>query len=201
MSDLKHTTPPRNSTDEHKGASYRRIPPHGDVSPDGSRIWPRPSRSSRVIIWGGTAIVAAAATAGAVLAIRHVADMISGQPAPDPQPSNPRSSLAAKPARAASEHRPQPKPQPAADSPRLKPKKPRRPLLEEIEDTNRRLTHSVDGVVATLGGAFASFCKVASQAETVMRTFQSSADLVRTAMAHREKAAPEQAQHKDRHQD
>lgn len=60
------------------GHSARPIPPHGDVSPDGERIWPQPSMTSRVLVYGGAAIAAAAATAGVVLAARKVADMVTG---------------------------------------------------------------------------------------------------------------------------
>ena len=61
----------------HVAPQPRRIPPHGDVSPDGKHTWPKPSRSARWLTWGGTAIAAAAVTAGAVLAARHVADLLS----------------------------------------------------------------------------------------------------------------------------
>lgn len=63
---------------EPSGHASRRIPPHGDVSRDGERIWPRPSMTSRVVVYGGAAIAAAAATAGVVLAARKVADMVTG---------------------------------------------------------------------------------------------------------------------------
>lgn len=56
----------------------RPIPPHGDVSPEGDRIWPEPSMTTRVLVYGGTALAAAAATAGAVLAVRKVADLVTG---------------------------------------------------------------------------------------------------------------------------
>lgn len=60
------------------GHTSRPIPPHGDVSRDGERAWPRPSMTSRVLVYGGAAVAAAAATAGAVLAARKVADMVTG---------------------------------------------------------------------------------------------------------------------------
>ncbi|MBV0890573.1 hypothetical protein KTN05_01755 [Paracoccus sp. Z118] len=52
--------------------------PHGDVSLDGKSAWPEPSLTSRIVVWGGTGIVAAALTAGAVLAVRKVADLVTG---------------------------------------------------------------------------------------------------------------------------
>ena len=56
----------------------QKVLPHGDVTPDGSRPWPKPSMTSRVLVYGGAAVAAAAVTAGAVLAVRTIADRISG---------------------------------------------------------------------------------------------------------------------------
>lgn len=56
---------------------YRRIPPHGDVSPDGERIWPRPSATARLLVWGGTAAAAVAVTAGTALLLRRIGDALS----------------------------------------------------------------------------------------------------------------------------
>jgi hypothetical protein len=65
-------------TSERSDHVSRRIPPHGDVSPEGDRAWPRPSMTSRVVVYGGTALAAAAATAAAVLAVKKVADVVTG---------------------------------------------------------------------------------------------------------------------------
>lgn len=56
----------------------RRTIPSGRVSPDGKRAWPQPSLTSRILVYGGMGIVAAAATAGAVLAVRAGVDAIAG---------------------------------------------------------------------------------------------------------------------------
>ena len=61
----------------------RRIPPHGDVSPQGDRIWPQPSTSAKLLVYGGTALGVAAATAAGVLAVRKIADLVSGNDALD----------------------------------------------------------------------------------------------------------------------
>ncbi|SEH70560.1 hypothetical protein [Paracoccus alkenifer] len=61
----------------------RRIPPHGDVSPEGDRIWPQPSNTARLLVYGGTALGVAAATAAGVLAVRKIADLVSGNDALD----------------------------------------------------------------------------------------------------------------------
>lgn len=50
----------------------RRVPPSGDVSYDGSRPWPRPALSSKLLVWGGIGVAAAAASAGAVLGVRAI---------------------------------------------------------------------------------------------------------------------------------
>ncbi|AGT07831.1 hypothetical protein JCM7686_0722 [Paracoccus aminophilus JCM 7686] len=73
------------------GSPYesRRIPPSGDVSPDGSRIWPQPSTTSKLLVWGGMGIAAAALTAGAVIAGRHVGEMIRGEDKPQPRAPRP----------------------------------------------------------------------------------------------------------------
>lgn len=56
----------------------RRTLPHGDVTRDGAHAWPRPSMTSRVLVYGGAALAAAAVTAGTVLAVRKVADLVTG---------------------------------------------------------------------------------------------------------------------------
>ena len=53
----------RQETYQPSGHASRPIPPHGDVSPDGRRVWPQPSMTSRVLVYGGMGIAAAAATA------------------------------------------------------------------------------------------------------------------------------------------
>lgn len=64
----------------------RHVPPHGRVSPDGIRVWPTPSPAAKWLVWGGTALAAAALTAGAAMAARHVVDALSGDRAAPPQP-------------------------------------------------------------------------------------------------------------------
>lgn len=193
MHDEHHDSPPRKSPRprQERDSEYRRIPPHGDVSPDGSRIWPRPANSSRLIVWGGTAVATAAATAGAVMLMRHLADSItsSKQPASriysgdDDSALGPRSSAPAKPARTWTEANPA---KPSVQKTKLKPRK-SRPLIKEIEETSQRLTGSLDGVIASLGGALTGFCKVASQAGNIMRDFSDTADMVRTVLTPKSK--------------
>lgn len=184
------------------GSPYesRTIPPHGDVSPDGRRIWPRPSLATRVIVWGGTGLAVAGATAGAVIALRHVADLIGGNTR-DTAPGHRRQDHDADPGfqrrrrdapppvdyaireetsrerpyrQASQEERPRP--------PRPRRRAQRRNLVSEVETNSRRLTSSVDGVMASLSAALTGFLGVARQAGSVMREFGDAAALVRGLM-------------------
>lgn len=56
----------------------RVVLPHGTVSRDGAHAEPEHSLTSRVLVYGGAAIAAAALTAGAVLAVGTVVDIVSG---------------------------------------------------------------------------------------------------------------------------
>lgn len=56
----------------------QKVLPHGSVNREGDRAVPEHSMTSRVLVYGGAAIAAAAATAGVVLAVRKVADLVSG---------------------------------------------------------------------------------------------------------------------------
>ncbi len=58
-------------------------PPHGRVTPDGKRAYPHPSLTARVLVWGGMAVAAAAVTAGSVLAVNKVVDLVAGDDEPD----------------------------------------------------------------------------------------------------------------------
>ncbi len=77
--DAHRDAPPRHASASAAPTSpheSRRIPPSGDVSPDGKRIWPRPSLSAKILVWGGTGIAAAALTAGTILAARRIAEAV-----------------------------------------------------------------------------------------------------------------------------
>ncbi|MTH79488.1 hypothetical protein [Paracoccus aestuariivivens] len=160
----------------HNQPDFRRTPPHGDVSPDGRRAYPRPSPLAKWLVWGGTTIAAAALTAGSVIAARHVAGMISGDgrpPKPDPyRPDNaprPRMHLSVQP---------EPDHGPEARGPRPQ-RQPRRSLMEEIETNTASLTNNVDNVVRSVTAAVEGFHSVATQAHSIMREFGDAAELVR----------------------
>jgi len=158
----------------------RRIPPHGDVSPDGRHAYPRPSRLAKWLVWGGTGLAAAALTAGTVYAARHVADMISGHGGPKPRrrpaarPYQPDDAAAPRMGFSTPVH--------AGDEPA--PPRPRRhtnrpSLMEEVEANTASLTHSVEDVMRTVTTAVEGFRGVASQANAIIREFGDAADLVR----------------------
>lgn len=150
----------------------RHIPPHGDVSPDGKRIWPQPSRAARWLVWGGTALAVAGMTAGAVIAARKASDLLSDD----------------KPRRPVQPRMTPPGPPPSAQAPwqddRPRPPRPRRKrrLMDEVQENTAHLGNSVDGVMRSLTSALSGFRTVAGQAGSIMREFSDAADLVRGVM-------------------
>ncbi|WP_134681179.1 hypothetical protein [Paracoccus ravus] len=159
--------PARNDASRHR--DYRAVPPHGDVSPDGRRAYPRPSKSAKWIVWGGTGLAAAGLAAGAVLAARQVADALSGSGAPRRRPYRP-------------EDAPQPRMQlhaPAPETPRPERAAPERSLMEEIEVNSQKLSNSLDNVMRSVSSAVAGFHGVASQANSIVREFGDAAELIR----------------------
>ena len=55
----------------------QRTLPHGTVSRDGMSAEPETSLTTRILVWGGAGIAAAAITAGGILAVRKVADLVA----------------------------------------------------------------------------------------------------------------------------
>lgn len=134
----------------------RHIPPHGDVSPDGRRAYPRPSPLAKWIVWGGTGLAAAALTVGAVIAVRHLA----GRP----------------PAEHHSDRDEHPQPGPRPDpGPRLS-------LMQEIEQNAATLSGSLDDVMRSVTAAASGFRSVAQDANAIMREFGNAADQLRGFM-------------------
>lgn len=176
--------------------------PHGRVSPDGRRAWPEPSLTSRVLVWGGAAIAAAALTAGGILAVRKVADMVTGNDEIDRDADRAAEQARERVWKAArGEHDPEPPrdhPRRRAEQPRERmrapssdrptgPRGPRRSsqpssFLGEIEQTAQRMTHGIQGVASALSSAVAGFRSVAGQAESVVREFTATADQIRSLL-------------------
>ncbi|SMO57403.1 hypothetical protein [Paracoccus laeviglucosivorans] len=167
----------------HEHHDHRRIPPHGDVSPDGSRVWPRPSASARWLVWGGTALAVAGATAGAVIAARHIAQALGDDDKPR-RPAQPRG-FADTGARMAPPGPPPSSGKPWHDEPHGRRGPRRRPrLMDEVQDNAASLSGSVDGMMRSLTTALSGFRTVAGQAGAIMREFGDAADLVRGVMGH-----------------
>lgn len=162
-----------------------RVTPHHDpetrLMPDG-RPYPNPSLMAKIVVWGGTGIMAAAATAGAVMLTRKVVDAVTGNDLPErPEPARRAAPVyhnqTARPAR----------PQPAQPAPRAQmrfadaptdavsatPRRPaprRRPkqsMVARIGD----MTRTAGGVVSAITAATAAFRTVANQAPEVMDEF------------------------------
>lgn len=177
----------------------RRIPPHGDVSPDGSHPWPHPSPGAKWLVWGGTGLVAAALTAGTVIAARHLIDLVSEKDGDPRRPAAPRDSLPPRYAASGRDMREPPAPRrPERIRAEAKPGRPPRParraprqgLLQEVEANTASLTHGVENVMQALTAALTGFRTVAGQAGTIMREFGDAATLVREIID-RKPAAPQ----------
>lgn len=147
-------------------AESRFIPPHGDVWPDGRHAHPRPSRLARWVVWGGTGLAAVALTAGAVIAVRHLADRaLAPTPRPHPKPRRDEG-------RAAFD--------PPVDSavPTHRAARPQRDLMQEIEANTTALTGSLDDVIRSVTAAAAGFRSVAADTRAIISEFGDAADLV-----------------------
>lgn len=154
----------------------RRIPPHGEVSPDGTRVWPRPSRGTKWLVWGGVGLATAAATAGTVIAARKLAELLAdGKPRPRRDPQQPQPQPQGEPAPA----RPADEPLHLAAPPRPQP---RRSLMQEVEDNTASIANGVENVMRSLTTAVSGFRTVAGQASAIMREFGDAAELVQGMM-------------------
>ncbi|WP_207099633.1 hypothetical protein [Paracoccus shandongensis] len=177
----------------------RRVIASGKVSPDGRSSWPTPSLGAKIAVWGGVAVGVAGGTAAAVLAVRKVADAISG----DSRPKHPHRKFDAprfvemdedereamrRRVRAqdhadhqefsrlraeASLHRAAPKP---------KASKPKGNFVEDLIHTSTRLSESLEGVAKSVSTAMDGFRSVARQATAVVAEFADTADQLRAAL-------------------
>ncbi|RCW79676.1 hypothetical protein [Paracoccus lutimaris] len=189
----------------------RRIPPQGDVSPDGRRVWPRPSPTAKWLVWGGTALAAAAVTAGTVIAARHLLDAVSGPKRRDgPERSMaPRFADLSPEERAAMRRRVRDRDAEdarhfaslraeaeaglsgagaAQDRPRRRPA-PRPSLMEEVEANTAGLQNGLENVMQTLNTAVSGFRAVAGQTGSILREFDGAAEMIRGIFACKEAGA------------
>lgn len=177
----------------------RRIPPHGDVSPDGRRVWPRPSPGAKWLVWGGTALAAAAATAGTVMLARQLLDAgassrrrrgLERSMAPRFAELSPEERaamrrrvrerdaedarhLAALRAEAEAEARI------PHDRPRRRPAPPRPSLMQEVEANTASLQNGLENTMQALDVALRAFRGVAGQTSGILREFDGAAGLFR----------------------
>lgn len=149
----------------------RPVPPHGPVSPDGRHVWPQPSQTARVVVYGGVVLGAAGLTAAAVLLGRR--RMGSDGPA--------------RPAAAPPVFAPLPEPPPA---PTVAPRPRRRPARHPVRRL-ADLTHAVRDASGFITMALAGFRSVANNAEGLSQQFHGLADAWRAATRDgKEAAAP-----------
>lgn len=170
----------------------QRVIPHGPVSPDGRRAYPRPSLASKILVWGGVGITAAVATAGTVMAARKVAELISGSDDPalgrrvsrapgyETLTEHEQDRLRTRAhQRALEEGRAEARAFAAqAERPR-RPRKPRPPQKSfgtQVGDIAR----GINSVVAAATAASAAFRSVAAQAPAIMEEFGRAADQARS---------------------
>jgi hypothetical protein len=194
-----HPVPPDHRR-PHDPPDARPIPPHGPVSPDGRRPWPQPSRGAKWLVWGGTALAAAALTAGTAIAARQAIQALSAEkdrlePHPGPsiarsadakarggrQPKNAKSvsgSIAS--GREATGHKaPGQKgtgQKETGQNARHADTGPRRPaprpgLIQEIEANTASLSGSIENVMLALTAGVTGFRTLVRQAGTIMREF------------------------------
>ncbi|MDO5704880.1 MAG: hypothetical protein Q4G49_07365, partial [Paracoccus sp. (in: a-proteobacteria)] len=163
----------------------RRIPPSGDVSPDGDREWPHPNLTSQVVVYGGAAIMAAAATAGVVLALRKVSDLISGD-GNDVRPRvAPRFADLEDDERDAIRRRVREQAREDARHAARMRAQAARERHGPRSNAAQSLSQRVDQVSGSLNGllsAFAGFRSVAAQAGNIAREFSDAADIVRSVL-------------------
>lgn len=175
-----------------------RIPP-SETGPYDDALRPSargrgPSLTNRVLFYGGAGILAAAATAAAVLAARKLTDSDDG-PSSTFRPARERSSaprFAELDESEREEIRQRARERARADrnrAARLRAKAareraaPRRNLARDVTETAENLSVSIQGAVAALSGALTGFQQVARQAGGVLREFSDAADTFRGVLA------------------
>mgnify|MGYP003607611711 CR=1 FL=1 len=167
-------------------AEARRIPPHGELSPDGSRPWPRPAGWARWLVWGGAGVAAAALTVATVEAGRLIADRLGDGPRRVPgrgrlRPAGPAPFAAPETGRRAEAGPDGRSPAPGPSRrPGPPPRRPDRPsLVQEVEATTASLSNSVENVMRSVGTAMTGFRGLAAEASDIVRELGDTAALLR----------------------
>ena len=174
----------------------RGIIPSGEVSRDGRRSAPKPSLTAKIIVYGGLAAGAAAATAGAVMAVQTLVDTFSGDDEDDDieaarKRARDQQALAkarrssfgpssSSRMRFADDEAPQRSRRPAPPTRRRRAPQPS--LVETVNETIQSLTSGSRDVMETVTAAMAAFRSVASQAGGVVEQFHTAADQVKSVL-------------------
>lgn len=163
----------------HRKMPSSRIPPSGPVSPDGRRVWPRPSLAARIIVWGGVAAGVAGLTAAGLAVGRAVAG---------PQRPAERAHVAPRFAQIDEDEREamrrRVRAQARADAEtaaRLRAQASRRrgTPAQRLTETANEVSTGLNAVVNSVLNAFDAFNTVAGQARSVVEQFSRVADQIR----------------------
>lgn len=174
----------------------RGVIPSGEVSRDGRRNAPKPSLTAKIIVYGGLAAGAAAATAGAVMAVQTIVDTFSGDDDDDDieaarkrarqqggratarrssfGPSHSRMRFADDEAAQRARHQ--------ARRARSQRRGPQPSMVETVSETVSSLTSGSRDVMETLTAAIGAFRSVASQAGGIVEQFHGAADQVKSML-------------------
>lgn len=188
---------PRPVPPGHHGNADLRM--HRHVPSDRQTIYPSPSLTSKIVVWGGIALGVAGATAATVMAARKLGDLMSEDRkksppharsyAPQQQHVAPRFAEMDDDAQEAMRRRVRAQAHAdAEDAAHLRAaasrrrRKPKRNLAHELTETASNLSSGLDGVTRSLANAFQGFRSVATQATDIVSEFALAADQLRSVM-------------------
>lgn len=165
----------------HRKMVSSRIPPSGEVSPDGRHVWPRPSLAARIIVWGGVAAGVAGLTAAGVAVGRAIAG--NDRPAERDRVA-PRFAQIDEDEREAMRRRVRAQARADAEAAarlRAKASRSRGTPAQRLTETANEVSTGLNAVVGSVLSAFEAFNTVAGQARGVVEQFTRTADQIRDA--------------------
>lgn len=178
----------------HRPMRASRIPPSSEEAYAGQKRR-EASLTAKLVVLGGAGIMAAAATAAAVMVGRRLGDVVGGDARdgalsggePRRRPLAPRFAEMDEETREAVRRRDRDRAlrernrisrmRAMAARERVAPRK---NVARELRDTANDLSGSLNGVMASLTGALTGFRQVSAQAGGIMREFSNAADLARS---------------------
>lgn len=165
----------------HRKMVSSRIPPSGEVSPDGRHVWPRPSLAARIIVWGGVAAGVAGLTAAGVAVGRAIA----GNDRPEERVHvAPRFAQIDEEEREAMRRRVRAQARADAEAAarlRAKASRSRGTPAQRLTEIANEVSTGLNAVVGSVLSAFEAFNTVAGQARGVVEQFTRTADQIRDA--------------------